>query len=118
MARYQTGTAILLVQFRPHSIAPAAQAGPFAVALLARLRTAGWADPIPVFVGDPVDLPAAALVEGAAGSGLAAGLALMGLRRRETKQALRRDHQANCHRKLVPNVTKGRGSSSTRRVWS
>ena len=62
-------TAILLVQFRPHAIAPTAQAGSFAAALLEQLRTAGWADPSPVFAGDQVSLPAAALVEGATGSG-------------------------------------------------
>lgn len=64
-----TATAILLVQFRPHAIAPAAQAAPFAVSLLRQLRTAGWVDPSPMFVGVAVDLPANALVEGAAGNG-------------------------------------------------
>lgn len=62
-------TAILLVQFRPHAIAPAAPARQFALALLEQLRTAGWVDPSPVFAGDQVELPAAALVEGATGKG-------------------------------------------------
>lgn len=62
-------TAIMLVQFRPHAIAPAAHAGSFAAAVLEQLRTAGWADPSPSFAGDPVSLPAAALVEGATGNG-------------------------------------------------
>ena len=64
-----TATAILLVQFRPHAIAPAAQARSIAGALIEQLRTAGWVDPSPIFAGDPVDPPAAALVEGATGEG-------------------------------------------------
>jgi hypothetical protein len=62
-------TAILLVQIRPHAVAPAAQAEPFAVALLEQLRGAGWAAPTPMFSGEPVDLPAVVLVEGATATG-------------------------------------------------
>ena len=65
-----TVTAILLVQFRPHAIAAAVHAQPFAVALLEQLRAAGWAAPSPMFSGGMVDLPTIVLVEGATGTGL------------------------------------------------
>ena len=62
-------TAILLVQIRPHAIAPPAQAKQFGETLMMQLRAAGWIDPTPVLSGDQVDLPADALVEGATGDG-------------------------------------------------